>query len=225
MPKPSAIEKLNGIIMVVSMAGMYSVRSVQSRSVNAFIIVVPTNNKAAFVAKDGMLCARGANSKQRIKSPEVTTDVRPVLPPAATPAVLSMKLVVDDVPNRAPVMVAVESANNACFSLGSLPFELSKFDWVPIPINVPAVSKISIVSNVKIIVIIEPFKAVEISILYKIGLKSGGNDIMPSKTTKSFIQPSRVNDIIPKIKAPLIPRAVKPAIRTKPIRVKRLGIE
>ena len=76
--------------MAVRAAGMYSVRSVQSRSFNDCIMVVPTNNNAAFVAKDGMLCARGAKSKQRIKSPEVTTAVRPVLPPALMPAALSI---------------------------------------------------------------------------------------------------------------------------------------
>ena len=44
----------------------------------------------------------------------VTTEARPVLAPAPTPAELSTKVVVVEVPNTAPAVVAIASARSAC---------------------------------------------------------------------------------------------------------------
>ena len=58
------------------------------------------------------------HSRNRIP---VTSEVRPVRPPASTPAADSMKVVTVEVPVQAPTMVPMESESIACFMLGMLP--------------------------------------------------------------------------------------------------------
>ena len=74
-------------------------------------------------------------------------DVKPVLPPSATPEALSTNVVTVEVPNIAPAVVPTASANNAPLILGSLP-SLSKNPALEeTPINVPNVSNKSTNKN------------------------------------------------------------------------------
>ena len=81
-----------------------------------FICVIELNirnpqiTSAGAVANDGMAMNIGANSMEIRNMTAVTTAERPVLPPAATPAEDSTKVVVVEVPRTAPAVVATESA-------------------------------------------------------------------------------------------------------------------
>ena len=103
----------------------------------------PTITNAGAVAKEGIAMKMGANSMEIRKSSAVTIAVKPVLPPSATPAEDSTKVVVVEVPKIAPALVAIASAMSAgliCFNLPSLS---SIFALLHTPISVPRVSKIS----------------------------------------------------------------------------------
>ena len=75
--------------MMVKNAGMPSVGSAKSMSVVCFIIKKPTRMSAGAVAADGISKNTGENSNARTNIAAVVNAVKPVLPPAATPAVLS----------------------------------------------------------------------------------------------------------------------------------------
>ena len=79
----------------------------------------------------------------------VTTEARPVLAPAPTPAELSTNVVVVEVPNTAPAEVATASASNAILILGSFSSLSSMSAFVATPISVPIVSNISTNRNAK----------------------------------------------------------------------------
>ena len=59
--------------------------------------------------------AKSANPKQTA----VESDVRPVRPPAITPALLSTKVVTVEVPRSAPAVVPTASAKSASLTRGS----------------------------------------------------------------------------------------------------------
>ena len=84
----------------------------------------PTIISTGAVPADGTEENSGARKSERINSTAVVKDVRPVLPPATTPAELSTKVVTVEVPNNAPTVVPIASANKACLQLGIvvLPF-------------------------------------------------------------------------------------------------------
>ena len=69
--------------------------------------------------------------------------VRPVLPPSDTPEALSTKVVVVEVPRRAPTVVPTASAISAPLMFGSLPSLSSMSALEATPIRVPRVSNIS----------------------------------------------------------------------------------
>ena len=116
------------------------------------IIRKPTKISAGAVAKPGIAQNIGARNIDKRKSRPVTTDARPVLAPAATPAELSTKVVVVDVPRTAPALVATASARSACLILGSLPSSSSMSALVATPISVPKVSNISTKRNANMII-------------------------------------------------------------------------
>ena len=68
---------------------------------------------AGAIAKDGIAKNNGEKITANRNSTAVTTAVRPVLPPAVTPEALSTKVVVVDVPNNAPTLVAIASDSSA----------------------------------------------------------------------------------------------------------------
>ena len=111
--------------------------------VTDFIIKYPTKIRAGAVAADGIKRNKGVKNKANKKRMAVTTEDKPVRPPAATPAELSTKLVTVEVPKAAPATVPIASAKKACFTLGMFPSLSVNFAWVATPTSVPTVSKIS----------------------------------------------------------------------------------
>ena len=112
-------------------------------STTAEIIKKPTNRRAGAVANPGMAMKIGDKKMAARNSRPVTTEESPVLPPSATPAELSTKVVVVEVPSTAPAVVATASASSACLIRGSLPSLSIMPALVAHPISVPMVSKIS----------------------------------------------------------------------------------
>lgn len=112
-------------------------------STTAEIIKKPTNRRAGAVANPGMAMKIGDKKIATRNNKPVTMEERPVLPPSATPAELSTKVVVVEVPSTAPALVAIASAKRASLMRGSLPSLSSISALFAQPIKVPRVSKIS----------------------------------------------------------------------------------
>ena len=103
----------------------------------------PTKNSDGAGAKPKIAVKIGAKKiASRNKNP-VTTDAKPVLAPSPTPAELSTKVVVVDVPKTAPTEVAIASANNAGLILGNFSSLSNISAFEDTPISVPIVSNIS----------------------------------------------------------------------------------
>ena len=107
----------------------------------------PTIINAGAVAKDGIAVKIGAKNMEIKNNTAVTSAVSPVLPPANTPAEDSTNVVVVDVPNTAPALVAIASAISADLILGNLPFSSNTLAFVFTPISVPNVSNKSTNKN------------------------------------------------------------------------------
>jgi len=73
----------------------------------------PTTTSAAAVAWAGMIENSGKKNAAIAKQNAVESAVKPVLPPSATPAEDSTKVVIVDVPNNAPNVVPIASAKSA----------------------------------------------------------------------------------------------------------------
>lgn len=69
--------------------------------------------RAGAVAKAGIAVNSGENSVDKANKQPVVIAVSPVRPPMATPAEDSTKVVVVDVPNTAPHVVAIASERSA----------------------------------------------------------------------------------------------------------------
>ena len=82
----------------------------------------PTKINAGAVAKDGIAVKIGAKIMASRNRNPVTTEDKPVRPPAATPAEDSTQAVVVEVPNMAPAEVAMASVSRTGRMRGSLPF-------------------------------------------------------------------------------------------------------
>ena len=141
-------------------AGTASDKSFHSISLNDDVIMTPTMTRAGAVAAYGTALINDAKKADRAKQIATTTDVRPVRPPAPIPDADSTKVVVLDVPNRAPILVAVASANRALSRRDLKPDEVSiifsssseKIPLLrPVPIKVPIVSNVSVIENEKIV--------------------------------------------------------------------------
>ena len=146
---PVAMLYENGIVMIVINAGMPSERSVNSICAAALIIIKPTMIRAGADAAEGTSKKRGLKKSAIKKMRAVVTDVRPVRPPSATPAVLSTKLVIVDVPSAAPTTVPIASESSASFTFLMSPFLSFKLLCSAMPMSVPIVSKISTKRKVK----------------------------------------------------------------------------
>ena len=134
---------IRGIAIKQRYAGAASVTSLKSILTIADTIRNPTKINAGAVANPGIAVKIGANKIAIRNMNPVTTDAKPVLAPAPTPAELSTKVVVVEVPRTAPADVAIASANNAFLTLGSFP-SLSNIPALSeTPIKVPIVSNIS----------------------------------------------------------------------------------
>ena len=123
--------------------------------------MIPTATRAGAVAAKGTALTKVARNAEIAKQTATTTEVRPVRPPTPIPEALSTKVVVLEVPNRAPMEVAVASANRALSSLDLNPllFSISSSSSAlkmplrrPVPIKVPMVSKVSVMLKEKIVI-------------------------------------------------------------------------
>ena len=119
-----AVTVQNGTVNAVK-AGTATVTSLKSIFVTLPIIRTPTYTSAAAVAHVGIRNAIGERNIATKKQIATIRDVRPVLPPSATPADDSTNVVTVEVPQTAPTTVAVASAKRAFFISGSLPFSSS----------------------------------------------------------------------------------------------------
>ena len=107
-------------------AGTASEISPQSISFSEDAIMQPTTTSTPAVAADGMAEMTGERKADRAKQMATTTEVRPVRPPAAIPAEDSTYVVVLEVPQMAPMEVAIESANRALSILEEKPEPFSR---------------------------------------------------------------------------------------------------
>src|SRR6266545_3353905 len=83
------------------------------------------------------MAASGAKNRASRKQPPVTTEARPVLAPAATPAADSTYVVADDAPAAPPATAARESTSRTRLSRGSLPSAVSQPASPAIPMTSP----------------------------------------------------------------------------------------
>ena len=106
-------------------AGNDSVKSLNGTFLIGSSMRRPTITRAGAVAAAGMMLARGERKRQIAKQREVTTLVRPVLPPAATPDAHSTNVVTVEVPHTEPATVATESQVIALSMSTGSPFSSS----------------------------------------------------------------------------------------------------
>ena len=111
MPMPLDMEYPKSITMNVMNATIASAASSQSTLMTEPIMRTPTQMRAVAVAQRGMSWAMGERNMAIIKHMPVTSEVKPVLPPATTPDEDSTKVVTVEVPAMAPVQVAIASAS------------------------------------------------------------------------------------------------------------------
>ena len=111
MPMPLDMEYPKSITMNVMNATIASAASSQSTLMTEPIMRTPTQMRAVAVAQRGMSWAMGERNMAIIKHMLVTSEVKPVLPPATTPDEDSTKVVTVEVPAMAPVQVAIASAS------------------------------------------------------------------------------------------------------------------
>ena len=98
-------------------------------------------------ANDGIVTNKGEKITATKNNNPVTTAVRPVRPPSATPADDSTNVVVVDVPRIAPADVAIASDKSAGLIFGNLPSSSSIPAFVLTPMIVPNVSNKSTKRN------------------------------------------------------------------------------
>ncbi len=116
----------------------------------------PTNISAGAVAAAGTSMNTGENINASKKSNPVTTEVNPVLPPAATPVDDSIYEVTVVAPNKEPTEVAIASDSNAFFTLITLPSLSRRLPCEHTANKVATVSNRSTNSSVIITVIKSP---------------------------------------------------------------------
>lgn len=143
------MEKEKPMKIEVKKAGMATAKSDQSIFLNSPIIMIPTMIKIGAVAAVGTMETNGDKTSMAKNPIDVTTLVKPVRPPEATPVADSIKVVVFDVPT-APAKVVVKVSTTKALSI----FELKELSatkaswsffekmpvWFPIPIKVPMAS-------------------------------------------------------------------------------------
>src|SRR5574344_2083519 len=136
--------------MMVIKTGSASVKSCRSTLVIESNINEPTKTNAPVVATLGMRRNKGDSNKEMMNSAPVTKDVKPERPPSAMPEALSTYVVTEEQPKIEPIVVASASDNIASLTWGIEPSSLMILALVDSPTSVPIVSKILIMSSVKI---------------------------------------------------------------------------
>ena len=178
-------------------------------------MMLATNSRAAPVAKVGMLWASGAINRQTRNSAAAVSAVSPVRPPASTPAALSTKLVVDEVPSTAPTAVALASDSRARRRRGKWPCSSSIPARFATPTRVPAVSKTSTSSSVRITLTMDRSRAARISSARRLD-RPGGRDTTPLNSAAPVSQPNTAMSSMPITTEPAMRRALRAAISTNP---------
>ena len=89
-PIPTVMLYVSGIKIIANRAGKPSSISVKSIFLTSYAIRNPTRIRTGAVACEGMTAAKGDKKIDSRNNIPTTTDVRPVLPPSATPAELSI---------------------------------------------------------------------------------------------------------------------------------------
>lgn len=198
-------------------AGKASVISSKLISTTVDSMKSPTVTRAADVAAGGIIENTGKKNAAITKHPAVARAVRPVLPPSATPDELSTKVVIVDVPSRAPTVVPTASLIRALLASGRLPFSSSIFALVATPVRVPRVSKISTNKNENNTENISKEKILEKSNLKATGAIDGGRLTMfvSGKCVTPRIRERTVDTKIPQSRAPFTFLAVNTIIITR----------
>src|ERR1700753_1136344 len=99
--RPYATEYENGINIKVTKAGTASPMYFQLTKTICLIIIQPTIISVHPVAHGGIEAKMGAKKMEIKNKRPVVMAVRPVLPPSAMPAALSINAVTGDTPRRA----------------------------------------------------------------------------------------------------------------------------
>jgi hypothetical protein len=131
--------------------------------------------------------------------------------------------VVEEVPNTAPMAVALESDSSARRRRGRCPSSLSMPARLATPTRVPAVSNTSTRSSVRITVTMDRSKAARISSSRNV-LIDGGAETRPWKSAAPVAQPRAVTASMPITTAPTVRRAESAAMSTNPSSMKIAGV-
>mmetsp|Transcript_6727 Transcript_6727/g.16396 ORF Transcript_6727/g.16396 Transcript_6727/m.16396 type:complete len:238 (+) Transcript_6727:662-1375(+) len=108
----------------------------------------PTTISAGAVAVVGTAANTGTKKTLRLNMAATTRAVRPVRPPSAMPAHVSLWMMVGEVPRSEPKVVASDAARKAGLLPGSVPVCLSRRSaCIPAPNCTPAVSKMQTKSS------------------------------------------------------------------------------
>jgi hypothetical protein len=141
---------VSGIASRATVAVARDVKSSKSSCLNESIINIPTMISAGVVAINGMTYISDVRNKASKKHKAKNTEVRPVLPPAETPAADSTYAVTEEVPIAATITLAIASAVIALPILGDFACLSSRLARRDTPIKVPIVSIILTNNNAKI---------------------------------------------------------------------------
>ena len=159
---------------------------------------------------------KSGNKKREIKKKKaVDREVNPVRPPSATPLADSTKVVMVDVPKRAPQTVPMASDKRALLTPGRFPSLSIKSALVATPVRVPTVSKISTKRKVNMTENMSKVRMLFHSRWKATSLMDGGREnklAIPGKWVTPVIRAITVEIIIPYNKAPRTCLAVKIAM-------------
>ena len=138
---PLAIEPVKIVNIIIMIGPNVSTKSEKSIEEIFVIIKTPTKISAGPVAALGIINTHGDKKIITKKINEVTTEAKPVLPPASTPADDSTKVVIVVLPVHAPTHVPIASTKNGFWISGKLPSLSSIPALAPTPNTVPKVEK------------------------------------------------------------------------------------
>src|SRR5690625_4869345 len=174
---------VNGIVKIIAKAGNASSNVFQSILASPSIMKQPTiiRTGAVIAGRSALLPIIGVKKIDTANNIATTSDVSPVLPPAATPEDDSTYADEGLVPYIAPTVVAVASASSADLVLGIFPFFI-KPACSATPIMVPVVSKIVTSRKARTTVYSPCVKTPAISISINTG--TGGVETNPSSKFK-----------------------------------------
>ena len=138
---------------------------------------------AGAVAKEGIVRNRGEKKSETRKRKPAAIAVSPVRPPSAIPDADSTKVVIVEVPIRAPTIVPTASERRAPRMPGRRPFSSRSSALAAQPIRVPSVSNISTNRKASMTTTKSIEKMLEGSILKSVGASDAGIETIPEGIT------------------------------------------